>query len=247
MSNSLVEPPGIFRGRGEHPHAGNLKSRIIPEMVTINTGLDDPIPKCSVPGHCWEAVVENKEAAWLATFQDKRAEYALRKYINLAADSKIKGENDKKKYEKARRLKEKIQTIRANYIAAMESSNIVDNQLGVCTYLIDKLALRVGNEKGEDEADTVGCCSLRVEHIHIEPDCKITLDFLGKDSMRYFNTVEVLPIVHRRLSEFVRGKEPAEDIFDKINASSLNEYLKKSMDDLSAKVFRTYNASITLQ
>lgn len=63
------------------------------------------------------------------------------------------------------------------------------NQLGVCTYLIDKLALRVGNEKGDDEADTVGCCSLRVEHISFEPDNKITLDFLGKDSMRYHNTV----------------------------------------------------------
>lgn len=90
----------------------------------------------------------------------------------------------------------------------MESGSVTDNQLGVCTYLIDKLALRVGNEKGEDEADTVGCCSLRVEHIHIEADSKITLDFLGKDSMRYLNTVEVLPLVHRRLSEFVRGKDP---------------------------------------
>ena len=129
----------------------------------------------------------------------------------------------------------------------MESKNVVDNQLGVCTYLIDKLALRVGNEKGEDEADTVGCCSLRVEHIHMEENYQITLDFLGKDSMRYLNTVDVLPIVHRRLSEFVKGKDPSEDIFDKISASRLNEYLKESMEDLSAKVFRTYNASVTLQ
>ena len=58
-------------------------------------------------------------------------------------------------------------------------------QLGTATYLIEFLAVRVGNEKGEDEADTVGCCSLRVEHITIEEDSKITFDFLGKDSMRY--------------------------------------------------------------
>jgi len=31
--------------------------------------------------------------------------------------------------------------------------------------LIDNLALRVGNEKGEDEADTVGCCSLKVKNV----------------------------------------------------------------------------------
>jgi len=104
----------------------------------------------------------------------------------------------------------------------------------------------VGNEKGEDEADTVGCCSLRVEHIRIEENNQITLDFLGKDSMRYLNTVDVLPIVHRRLSDFVKGKDSSDDIFDKISASRLNEYLKESMEDLSAKVFRTYNASITL-
>ena len=64
-----------------------------------------------------------------------------------------------------------------------------DKQLGTATYLIDKLALRVGNEKSEDEADTIGTCSLRVEHIKIENDHKITLDFLGKDSIRYLNTV----------------------------------------------------------
>jgi len=45
------------------------------------------------------------------------------------------------------------------------SEDTVDNQLGVCTYLIDNLALRVGNEKGEDEADTVGCCSLKVNNV----------------------------------------------------------------------------------
>ena len=46
---------------------------------------------------------------------------------------------------------------------------------------------------------------------------------------------------------FLRGKKPEDDLFDRINASKLNDYLKEMMEDLSAKVFRTYNASITLQ
>ena len=50
----------------------------------------------------------------------------------------------------------------------LEDKNPENRQLGVATYLIDRLALRVGNEKGEDEADTVGCCTLRVEHIKFE-------------------------------------------------------------------------------
>lgn len=63
--------------------------------------------------------------------------------------------------------------------------------MGTATYLIDKLALRVGNEKDEDEADTVGCCSLRVEHIELKEDDTVVLDFLGKDSMRYCNEVKL--------------------------------------------------------
>lgn len=128
----------------------------------------------------------------------------------------------------------------------MQSDDVTDNQLGVCTYLIDKLALRVGNEKSEEEADTVGCCSLRVEHIRFEVENQITLDFLGKDSMRYFNTISVEKIVYELLKSFASAKKPEEEIFDRINPGRLNEFLKNFMEDLSAKVFRTYNASFTL-
>ena len=59
--------------------------------------------------------------------------------------------------------------------------------MGVAMWVIDVLALRVGGEKSEDEADTVGCCSLRVEHLKFDPDGQpmIELEFLGKDSMQY--------------------------------------------------------------
>ena len=66
-------------------------------------------------------------------------------------------------------------------------------QLGVATWIIDKLALRVGNEKSQDEADTKGTCTLEVENVKLEEDNKVTFDFLGKDSIRYLNTVDVSP------------------------------------------------------
>ena len=107
--------------------------------------------------------------------------------------------------------------------------------------------MRVGNEKGEDEADTVGCCSLRVEHIKFPSETEIELNFLGKDSMQYLNTVEVDPLVQRHLRKFCEAKQQNMDIFEKINAGRLNDFMKESMENLSAKVFRTYNASHTLQ
>ena len=77
--------------------------------------------------------------------------------------------------------------------------------------------MRVGNEKSEEEADTVGTCSLRVEHVFFPSENVIKLDFLGKDSMRYENTVTVMPKVYRNLKEFTRGKAGSSNIFDQIN------------------------------
>jgi len=110
-----------------------------------------------------------------------------------------------------------------------------------------------GNEKEEGEtADTVGCCSLRVEHIqlHQEKDGKqfvVDFDFLGKDSIRYSNSVSVEKRVFKNLKLFKENKSSGDDLFDRLNTASLNKYLNSLMDGLTAKVFRTYNASITLQ
>jgi DNA topoisomerase-1 len=104
------------------------------------------------------------------------------------------------------------------------------------------------NEKDKSEvADTVGCCSLRVEHLTFTPPHTVTFDFLGKDSMRYHNTVELDPRAYANLESFAKGKKPKEEIFDNLTTTLLNEHLKSLMPDLTAKVFRTYNASVTLE
>ncbi len=38
VGNFRVEPPGLFRGRGEHPRMGQIKRRIFPRDITINIG-----------------------------------------------------------------------------------------------------------------------------------------------------------------------------------------------------------------
>ena len=64
--------------------------------------------------------------------------------------------SDLAKYEKARELKKHIHNLRADYMKGMRSSDNEAQQKSVAVYLIDRLALRVGNEKNtEEEADTV--------------------------------------------------------------------------------------------
>lgn len=220
ISNYMVEPPCIYRGRGDHPNCGRIKPRIIPEEVTINVGVKDPVPVCNLPGHSWKEVINNNKCTWLAMYKEDKNT----KYMFLAGNSKFKGKNDFKKYEKARKLKLLISNIREDYYNQMNSDSIKNKQLGCATYLIDILALRVGNEKGEDEADTVGCCSLRVEHIEVNSETHdhpnlVTFDFLGKDSMRYTNSIELDPVAVKCLREFIRGKSKEDDLFDLINVN----------------------------
>jgi DNA topoisomerase IB len=49
VGNFRVEPPGLFRGRGEHPKMGKLKARIYPRDITINIGKGVPVPSHPYP------------------------------------------------------------------------------------------------------------------------------------------------------------------------------------------------------
>ncbi|NXB69944.1 TOP1M topoisomerase, partial [Donacobius atricapilla] len=250
IGNFKTEPPGLFRGRGEHPKMGMLKKRIMPEDVIINCSRDSKIPE-PPEGHKWKEVRCDNTVTWLASWTEN-VQNTL-KYIMLNPSSKLKGEKDWQKYEVARRLKDVVHTIRAQYRRDWKSKEIKKQQRAVALYFIDKLALRAGNEKEEGEtADTVGCCSLRVEHIQLHPQLDgqehvVELDFLGKDSIRYYNKVSVEKPVFRNLQLFMKNKDPADDLFDQLTTTFLNKYLQHLMDGLTAKVFRTYNASITLQ
>ena len=94
---------------------------------------------------------------------------------------------------------------------------MADRQRATAVYLIDELALRAGNEKGEDEADTVGCCSLKYEHITLKPPRTVIFDFLGKDSIRFYNEVEVDEQVFKNLKIFKKApKKDGDEVFDRL-------------------------------
>ncbi|KAK4079557.1 hypothetical protein Trihar35433_662 [Trichoderma harzianum] len=245
VGNFRVEPPSLFRGRGEHPKTGKVKVRVMPEQITINIGKGAKVPTPPA-GHKWKAVQHDQKATWLAMWQENiNGAY---KYVMLGAASDVKGQSDYKKFEKARELKKHIDKIRRDYTKDLKSEVMADRQRATAMYLIDKLALRAGNEKDtENEADTVGCCSLKYEHITLQPPDQVTFDFLGKDSIRYNETARVDPQVFKNLKLFKKApKTDGDDLFDRLNTSQLNKHLNSYMPGLTAKVFRTYNASYTM-
>ncbi|NEU34933.1 hypothetical protein GN156_30200, partial [bacterium LRH843] len=63
----------------------------------------------------------------------------------------------------------------------------------------------------------------------------------------YYNEVPVEKRVFKNLQLFMENKKEGDDLFDRLNTMILNKHLNELMDGLSAKLFRTYNASWTLQ
>uniref|UniRef100_A0A8C1M1B6 DNA topoisomerase 1 n=1 Tax=Cyprinus carpio TaxID=7962 RepID=A0A8C1M1B6_CYPCA len=175
----------------------------------------------SPPGTRWKEVRHDNKVTWLVSWTENIQ--GSIKYIMLNPSSRIKGEKDWQKYETARRLKKSVARIRAQYREDWRSKEMRIRQRAVALYFIDKLALRAGNEKDEGEtADTVGCCSLRVEHIRLHPqmdgqDYVVELDFPGKDSIRYYNKVPVQKRVFKNLQLFLENKQGKDDLFDRLN------------------------------
>lgn len=244
VGNFRVEPPGLFRGRGEHPKTGRVKQRVNADQITINIGKEARVPQ-PPPGQKWKEIKHDNTGTWLAQWQENiNGAY---KYVMLSANSVVKGKSDFEKFEKARKLKKYIGKIRKDYGKDLKSEVMADRQRATAIYFIDKFALRAGNEKGEDEADTVGCCSLKYENVILKPPNIVLLDFIGKDSIRFQQEVIVEPQVFKNLKIFKKApKKEGDEIFDRLTTSSLNKHLTTYMPGLTAKVFRTYNASWTM-
>jgi DNA topoisomerase-1 len=252
IANWLVEPPGIFMGRGQHPLRGKWKPRVRPQDVTLNLGED-----ASIPEGTWQNVVHDHSSTWLATWMEKLT--GKRKYVWLHDSSVLRQNNDKEKYDKAVKLERHIGKVQKEIINRMlNTRDINQKKIATVCYLIFRLAMRVGDEKDPEEADTVGASTLRVEHIKFP--CNngkqfIEFNFLGKDSVPWQKTLEVnsedVRGLYNNLKSFMSDKESGYHIFDGITSGKVNVFLRgidpRNVPGLTAKVFRTYIATKTLK
>jgi DNA topoisomerase I len=238
IANWVVEPPGLYMGRGNIPIRGHWKPRITEEDVTLN--LDS---KASVPFGKWK-IVHQPENMWVACWTDKLTGKV--KYVWLHDSSSIRQLRDKNKYDKAKKLDKDYSKVRSYILKSMRSKDAKIRKVATACFLIERLAMRVGDEKDEDEADTVGASTLRVEHLIFPRPNAVDFDFFGKDYVRWQKTLELDPsesVAIENLREFCNGKDPEHLIFDGMTSRNVNEFLGKALPGLTAKVFRTYIAT----
>ena len=234
LANYVAEPSSIFMGRGLHPMRGSWKEGPNKEEIILN--LSDGAPR---PEGNWKEIVWEPEAIWIARWQDKLS--GKMKYVWFSDSCSFKQQKEIEKFDKVVEVRQRLPKVKKHIQKNLEAEELKRRKIATVCYLIDKLKIRVGDEKDPDEADTVGASTLRKEHIEINGDGTVSFNFLGKDSVPHIFTTKLPEKVINNLEEFSSSVDST--LFDGVGSSQVSEFLDEVMKGLSAKVFRTLYAS----
>lgn len=245
LGNYTLEPEGWFIGRGNSPLRGLWKYEIQPEDITINYVLPGKHTKKELfaqapqppQGHKWKDVVENKNAYFTVIYTYNLGENGMHvgKRMGFAPTSIVKQNADIEKFDKAQKLAKDWGKIEKWIDKGLED----DKQESLIAWLILRTGIRVGHDKAEEiDNGTVGASTLLVKNVSMN-GTTLRLDFLGKDSVRYMNEIDVPQIVADRITQNLNGKKPTDKIFDKASAGTVNAFLQECIPYCTAKLFRT--------
>lgn len=252
IANYIVEPSGIFMGRGKHPLRGRWKEGAKQSDITLNLSPDAPRPAGN-----WAEIIWESDSLWVARWKDKLS--GKMKYVWLSDTASVKQEREAQKFDEATKLGAELERVRAHIEQGLRDPDPKRRMIATACYLIDALCLRVGDEKDPDEADTVGATTLRPEHVTLHPDGIAEFSFYGKDFVRWHKKLELPEIVQQNLAELARTARPPNSgnkderkrhptrdkpqLFPDIGSRDVNAYLSEVLPGLTAKVFRTHHAT----
>jgi len=252
LGTYLVEPSGIFMGRGKHPLRGRWKEGAPQSEIVLNLSPDAPRPAGK-----WKEIVWQPDNLWVARWDDRLSGKV--KYIWLGDTAAAKQEREAAKFDKATELRARLLEVRQHIQSGLDDADPRRRMVATACDLIDRLGLRVGDEKDPDEADTVGATTLRPEHITLHPDGMAEFRFLGKDSVLWHKKLELPEVVRRNLAELIQHARPPRNgnrsrskrhptrdkpqLFPDVSSRDVNSLLSEVVPGLTAKVFRTHHAT----
>lgn len=238
LVNYIVEPPGIFLGRGNHPLKGKIKRKIYSKDIVINISQEF---SSLFSQDQWKLIIHDKNKYWLSAWQHPVTKKVIYTYPSKKSINRM--QKDKEKFNNAKNLDKYIHKIRKKYYSLiLEKNNIQKNQIGIIVYFIDLLSIRVGSR---DKKNTFGISTLQKKHITFHSNSFITLQFLGKDSILYKNKVKIDKNVYEKLLFYT--EQSNDYIFYQTNSNQVNLYLQSLLPFLTSKIFRTYHASKLFQ
>jgi DNA topoisomerase-1 len=237
IANWTAEPSCIFAGRGDHPKRGKWKEGPTEEDIILNLS-----PDCPRPAGKWKDIVWEPSRMYIASWRDKLA--GKMKYVWFSDSAFLKQNREKEKFDKAAKLDDKVPKIADHILKNLNVKDEERRKVATVCWLILEVNMRVGDEKDPDEADTVGAITLRPEHVKVESD-ELHFDFLGKDAVRWVKQVKAPQAVITNIKHF--SQTCKEYLFEGIDSKKVTRFLNEKMEDLTAKVFRTWKVSRTVR
>jgi len=236
IANWTAEPSCLFAGRGNHPKRGKWKEGPKQEDIILNLS-----PNSRKPPGKWKDIVWEPEKMYVAKWVDKLT--GKIKYVWFSDSAFIKQTREKEKFEKAAKLGKRSRSIKKYITKNLDAKNDIKRKIATVCWLILNPNMRVGDEKDPEEADTVGAITLRKEHIKIEGNI-IQFDFLGKDSVRWIKSVRAPESIIRNIRNY--SETSKEYLFEGVDSKKVSRFLSQKMPGLTAKVFRTWKCTKTL-
>ena len=237
IANWTSEPSCLFAGRGDHPQRGKWKDGPSEGDIVLNLPPDVPVPAGN-----WKGVVWEPDKMYVAKWEDKLT--GKIKYVWFSDTAFLKQNREKEKFQKAETLGKQIKTIEQHIQRNLDSKDEDRRKVATVAWLIFAVNMRVGDEKDPDEADTVGAITLRAEHVKVDGS-QLNFHFLGKDSVEWDKTLSAPPEVIRNIQNYMQTNK--EYLFEGVDSKKVARFLSEKIPKLSAKVFRTWKCTTTLE
>jgi len=227
----MIEAPSLIITRGKDPRFGNWKYRVEEKDITINSQVT---PKG------WKGkTVFDPSAIWVISYQikcgvEKTSSFKkLNKKVCFAGTTDVWQQTRDAKFDKSKDILKNWKKIQGAINAGINKG---DDE-AIIIYLIQQTGIRIGNERDEKlQALTYGMQTLENRHIDLTNNGQITFDFLGKDSVRDYRTINIDPIVFNELKKRWNQNKPNNKIF---KTCDVNGYLKKIHPGATVKNLRT--------
>lgn len=124
--------------------------------------------------------------------------------------------------------------------------------LATAVRLLDRGLLRIGGEQYADENDTYGLATIRREHVTVQRDGVVVLDYPAKSGQEWAQSIadrDVAEVVRRLLRR--RDSNPRllgyweRGRWHDVRSADINEHLKELFGfEVTAKDFRTWHATV---
>ena len=148
----------------------------------------------------------------------------------------------KEKYKKILKLQEVFHKIQEQINKDLKSTNIQIKHIAIILYLIINCGFRIGNKCYEKENGSYGISTIKFEHIDLK-NKNILFDFIGKKGVRNQATCVNNIIYQYLLKKKKEDNNKNSYVFDNIDSSDINKYLKQFDKNISSKDLRTWNAN----